>query len=174
MTQQPSAKSPEQKLHEIKQWVPQEFCVGECRGCCKFMESYWLPHVLVAEAELVGYRSIGLVQTGTAMTCQFLEPTPHHCRIYARRPFECRLYPFLLTRRQDTLDLVAHQGCPFVTRELGTQKFKEYCQYLTGLFRGSAVRALLRQEADRFHTYPDVELYLIQRDVIRQPRSQKP
>ena len=174
MKPRPSSKTAIEQLHDLASWVPSSFCCDECRGCCKFMESYWLPHVLVAEAELVGHRSIGLAHTGTAMTCQFLETGRHHCRIYARRPFECRLYPFLLTRRQDTLDLVAHQGCPFVTRELGTPKFKEYCQYLTGLFTGSAVRALLRQEADRFHTYPDVELYLIQRDVIRQERSRQP
>ncbi len=51
---------------------------------------------------------------GDAHACFFLNATDHRCRAYASRPFECRLYPFLLSREKNGFKVYAHLSCPAI------------------------------------------------------------
>jgi hypothetical protein len=48
------------------------------------------------------------------MRCGFLDAPSHHCRVYVNRPFECQLYPFVMSREDGRVKVYAHLGCPFL------------------------------------------------------------
>ena len=132
----------------IKQVIPKDYCLS-CLGCCRFSEqdSVWLPHLLEKEAQellkkdfpaaLIScdkkIRSIPYPAQNNFI-CSFLQPKDNKCKIYAFRPFECQLYPFLISRKGEEAFLALDLKCPFVKENLESQKFKAYIRYLTGFF----------------------------------------
>jgi Fe-S-cluster containining protein len=44
-------------------------------------------------------------------TCVFLDENKK-CKVYNERPMECRFYPYILSYKDDTLQLILHGGCP--------------------------------------------------------------
>jgi Uncharacterised protein family (UPF0153). len=102
------------------------------------------------------------------LTCEFLNKDDHHCRIYEQRPFECRLYPFLLVSRRDKIiDLAAHLACPFVVSAAEGMLFKAYVGYLRNFFNDSIVRNMLKAEYGTFHSYPKEELMVVQSNILQ-------
>jgi len=139
----------------MEQFVPGEFCLTNCRCCCKFSQqnSVWSPALL--DEEIMEFRKnnisgsvisenkkINLVafntenacdfpfHAGPFFICPFLNKQDDRCKIYSFRPFECQIYPFLINRRENNLFVSVDMGCPFVKDNINGQAFKDYLQYL--------------------------------------------
>lgn len=91
--------------------------------------------------------------------CSFFNLAQNKCRIYQKRPFECRLYPFLLQRQKNKFYLAADLNCPFVQKNLKSRKFKAYLRYLTRLFGSPALKNLLRQNTRLFQRYSGIAVF---------------
>jgi len=154
----------------IKQVVPQEVCL-ECQGCCRFSEqdSVWLPCLLNEEMQellkkdflpsLIScdkkIRSLpNLAQNN--FVCSFSQPKDNKCAIYAFRPFECQLYPFVINRKADKVFLALDLRCPFIKENLESQEFKEYIRYLTSFFNSPRTIEILKSNPQIIQIYEDV------------------
>ena len=145
----------------LKQFVPQEVCLS-CDGCCRFKEhdSSWRPQMTKEEidrnaqsklADLIlskdsiehnGY--IKTVPCHGQHLCSFFNPEHNTCRIYTHRPFECQLYPFVLTKHNGQAKVSVHLSCPHIERTRTTAEFREYVSYLKEYFQQSSVRNFLK------------------------------
>jgi Fe-S-cluster containining protein len=146
----------------IKQFLESEYCLNKCRCCCRFsqLESVWSPCLLDAEIEqllkhnmppsvISQNKKIRLepfpkqgpsempAHIGPIYICPFLNIQDSKCAIYAYRPFECQLYPFLINKRSDKVFLSVDLGCPFVKEKLDGAEFKNYALYLLELINQS-------------------------------------
>ena len=96
---------------DMKQFLRSDVCLS-CEGCCRFNKekSEWRPKVTNAEIKLISEEKIASGERveedgylndklchGTHV-CTFFNPEDSTCAIYDIRPFECRLYPFVLTK----------------------------------------------------------------------------
>ncbi|MBI4845844.1 MAG: YkgJ family cysteine cluster protein [Candidatus Omnitrophica bacterium] len=152
-------------MFEIKPYVDSKFCL-ECKGCCLFMKEKWLPHLLEDEKKLLEKDRIKLKEINNTDGCEFLNRKNHLCCIYGQRPFECRLYPFLLVRNEKTLDLVVHLACPFIMDSRESEYFKTYSSELVSFLKKSPAVDLLKKEYKAFRVYPEAELFKIESDIL--------
>ncbi|MDI6758252.1 MAG: YkgJ family cysteine cluster protein [Candidatus Omnitrophota bacterium] len=157
----------------IKQFVPQEICL-RCQGCCRFKEqnSVWSPCLLDEEIQDLVNTDIpkvyltldkriepvpnGAKEGETGFVCPFLNLGDNKCKIYARRPFECQLYPFLINLRGKKIILTADLNCRYVQEKLNTQEFKEYAQYLSQFLNSPAQIKLLKENPQILQAYEEV------------------
>ena len=144
-------------------FVPQKVCLA-CDGCCRFKEETSIFRPKVAEEEkkkLASYRS-GLAQKIFSKTpwdnhgfikavksqgichCHFFNPQDNTCRVYPYRPWECQLYPFLLTKQGSSLVICVHLACPYVQEYYQTDKFKDYAVQLENYFKEKDVLEFIR------------------------------
>ncbi len=141
----------------IKQFVSEEYCL-KCQGCCRFKEknSLWSPQLLKEECPRLE-KAVELVfdQTEKLFLCASLEKAENACRVYAFRPLECQLYPFLLNRRGDNVFLAADLNCPFIAERFSTEEFRQYTQYLADFF--SANKELLKNNPQLIQSYKEVQ-----------------
>lgn len=132
-------------------FVPDKVCLS-CDGCCRFRKDslFWVPYVSWDEVDAWDYDKDNLIkkkeglfgiktvscENSNIVCCYFFCMDDNKCRIYQHRPFECRLYPFLLCRQKDSIILGVHLACPYVQDNLGTELFDRYVsslmQYLSG------------------------------------------
>jgi Fe-S-cluster containining protein len=59
-------------------------------------------------------------------TCVFLDDSDNHCTIYADRPFECKLFPYVLdfeSKKQFKLDSRCSQKLRVIADELEVENF---------------------------------------------------
>ncbi len=153
----------------LKQFVPQYYCL-KCKGCCRFSQqgSAWSPVLLSEEIEdlLKNNFPPAVISKDKRIRsepyskennfiCSFFVPEDNTCKIYAFRPFECRLYPFLLKRDDDKIFLALDLRCPFVKENLESQELKEYIQYLTGLFHAPSIIKIIRHNPQVIQIYED-------------------
>jgi Fe-S-cluster containining protein len=148
-------------IKDIRQLVPSEECL-KCDGCCRFQEakSLWRPKITDEEkkqARPTGVKNVfsasavdeaGYLQTlphEGAHICYFFNPHHNTCGVYPFRPFECRLYPFLLHKGNGQQGICAHLSCPYVQKVLGQQVFQEYTAYLKEFFARKETIAFLRK-----------------------------
>jgi len=164
----------------IKQIIPSDYCLS-CNGCCRFSEedSVWLPCFLKEEIENLleknfppsiiscnnKIRSIPYpaqnnstpqLRLEAGFICPFFVPKDNKCKIYAFRPFECQLYPFLINRKDDKIFLALDLRCPFVKENLESEKIKEYIRYLTCLFNSPHWIQILKNNPQAIQIYEDV------------------
>ena len=118
---------------------------------------------------------IKTIQTCGEHFCQFFNGKDNTCGIYAKRPFECSLYPFILSKTPDAVKVYAHLSCPYVQDHLPGADFDAYVAYLKEFFRRAETREFLSRNKDMFHDYsayaPEL-LHLFDLDPIlyeRQP-----
>ena len=154
----------------IKQAIPKDYCLS-CVGCCRFSEqdSVWLPCLLNEEIQELLKKNFppslisqdknihslpNLAQNN--FVCSFSQPKDNKCAIYAFRPFECQLYPFVINRKADKVFLALDLRCPFVKENLESQEFKEYIQYLTGFLNSPARIKVLKSNPQIIQIYEDV------------------
>lgn len=150
----------------IKQYLNSEFCLA-CRECCKFEDDIWLPHLLKADEKALGISCVKAKKSADAnLVCKFLEESEHKCSVYEKRPFECALYPFLMVNHGNSLDLVVHLGCPYILNNVNTKEFAQYSDYLVAALLDTDVFKIYSKEQRKFHSYPDVELYMIKEDIL--------
>lgn len=155
----------------IRQFVPEEVCL-KCPGCCRFQEadSVWLPCLLEEEIlELVDKKDAPAVslsldkrimpvslQGKEGFICPFLNIEDNKCKIYPTRPFECQLYPFLLSMRNKKALLTVDLNCPYIQDKLNSLEFKEYTQYLTDLLNSPKQLKILRENPQIIQAYAEV------------------
>jgi len=155
----------------LRQFVPQEACL-KCKGCCRFKrrDSVWLPTLL--EEEAADFGKLGLPPALIAIDkkirvasfpkektfiCSLFNPEENKCKIYQHRPFECRLYPFVLTRREDTACLALDPNCPFAASHRETKEFKEFTAYLKDFLQGPQQKAVLKNNPQIIQDYPEAQ-----------------
>lgn len=131
----------------MKQFVPSRVCLA-CDGCCRFSEekSFWRPKITLEEkGQVAGLDSIeavfpdGTVDDSGHITtipgvytyvCTFFNVEDHACGIYNRRPFDCKLYPFVLVKTKGRVFLGVHRNCPYVQEHIESEDYKKYVAYL--------------------------------------------
>lgn len=133
----------------IKQFVPQKVCL-KCQGCCRFQEAFtvWAPQD----------KKIRLIysQKENIFFCSFFDKEKNKCRIFTRRPFECRLYPFLINRKDKKVFLAVDLNCHFAQENLRSTAFKEYTGYLTGLLNNRTYQRAFKNNPQIIQFYPQV------------------
>jgi len=137
----------------LKSFVPSEVCL-KCDGCCRYKEadSIWRPA-----------GGIKTIQTCGKHFCEFFNGKDSTCGIYAKRPFECSLYPFIISKTPDAVKVYAHLGCPYVQDHLpravlmpdirGSSDFDAYVVYLKEFFRRAETKGFLSRNKSMFHDY---------------------
>ena len=154
----------------IKQFVPSSVCL-KCRSCCRFKEanSVWSPCLLDEEIqELIDKdipavsisvdRRLGLLPgpSGEVFICPLLKSADNHCQVYAARPFECQLYPFLLNLRSGKVLLTIDLNCPYANQKIDTPQMREYILYLTDYLNQRKQLSLLKDNPQIIQAYEEV------------------
>jgi Fe-S-cluster containining protein len=154
----------------IKQAIPKDYCLS-CVGCCRFSEqdSVWLPCLLNEETQELLKKNFPPLLISQEkkihslpnpkhnnFVCSFFQLKDNKCAIYAFRPFECRIYPFLINRKADKVFLAVDLRCTFVKENLENQKFKEYIRYLNNFFNSPARIKILKNNPQIIQIYKDV------------------
>lgn len=125
-------------MQKIRQIVPPKACLA-CDVCCRFIDkaSPWRPVFTKRERDHID-KNLALDKTGKIKLipykklhiCPCFSPKENKCKVYALRPFDCRLYPFLLIRRGNKIYLGIDKKCPY-TQVIFSEKENElYMQYL--------------------------------------------
>ena len=151
----------------LKQFVPSEICL-KCNGCCRYKEadSAWRPKLGLSDQEslaalitagdvLDDQAYIKTIQACGQHLCRFLSTGDNTCGIYTKRPFECSLYPFILSKTADTVKVYVHLSCPYVQDHLPRAAFDAYVAYLKEFFRRADIRELLSHNKNMFHDYTE-------------------
>jgi len=168
---------------QLKQLVPGELCL-KCDTCCRFSEngSIWGPQFSESEAKYLVENNIlppavfmdqskkdsnikdslelNLIEHESCFICPCLDSSNHKCKIYKHRPFDCRLYPFLLTKKDNKFYLARDKKCPYF-KSADRAVVEEYIDYLKKeLCRKGAIDFLI-QNKELFSEYPvqDLELF---------------
>lgn len=119
----------------LKQFVPSEYCL-KCLGCCRFAQNptIWAP------------RGCRLIENNSGYICERLSLKDNRCRIYNRRPLDCRIYPFLLVRKNRSLLLGLHKSCCFIEQNNPRRKdINGYADYLKRILNRPGNTAQLRK-----------------------------
>ena len=132
--------------------MPQEVCLS-CDGCCRFagQNSSWRPKVAREEIgdcyrqELDEDGYIKAIDRRGQIQCVFFQAGDHTCHIYERRPFECRLYPFLLIKKGDDPAIGVHLSCPYVQEKWHDAEFQRYVEELQKYFQKQEVLEFIRR-----------------------------
>ena len=153
-------------MESLKQWVPSDVCLS-CDGCCRFKEadSPWRPK-LSAEDKTKGLAekifSPEKVDAGGALVtvpchgmhvCTFFKVDDNSCKIYRNRPFECELYPFILSRHDGRPAVYVHLNCPHVQQNRPGSRFDTHVEYLKGYFHDDSVLNFLKRNSSLISDY---------------------
>lgn len=159
-------------LEHFPEFVPSKVCLS-CDGCCRYKkpESIWRPkisqdeivHVKAKRSSLVDkifskehIERKGFVKTAKikgGCRCTFFNIDQNTCSIYADRPFECQLYPFLLNKKGKEFVISVHLACPHVQKKRYSPEFESYIITLKQFFQRESVRIFFRKNHSLFINY---------------------
>jgi Fe-S-cluster containining protein len=151
-------------FENMKKFLLSDVCLS-CDGCCRFdrEKSDWRPKVGKVEAEALSENGMkAAVEKGGYLqdklcrdiyACTFFNLDDTTCTIYPTRPFECRLYPFVLTKKNGQQSVCVHLNCPYVDKNKGSEAYAEHIAYLKEFFREPEVVSLLRGNPHLFGDY---------------------
>ena len=140
----------------LKQFVPSAVCL-QCDGCCRFQlaDSAWRPKVgeqeILEEMDAAGY--LKTIPVDDHHHCVFFNKSDHTCSVYERRPFECALYPFVLSKTPQGIKLCVHLACPYVQETETKQEFQDYQAYLKTFFKQPHTKDFLKNNSRLLHDY---------------------
>ena len=145
-------------MEAVPQFIPQQYCL-RCQGCCRFTraQTVWSPHLSEAERQTLGELAVVPNPAGANFLCGFLNPKSNTCTVYAQRPFECKLYPFLLHRRGEKIFVALDRGCTFVIENRNKPEFKEFCQRMVAYLASAELKALIAHNPQLAQEYDGVE-----------------
>ncbi len=162
-------------LEDLPQFVPQKACLS-CDGCCRFKEqdSCWRPKMTQNEVDLHCSKEGGFsraifskelesdghiraVRCHGQIKCSFFHLEDNMCHVYQNRPFECRLYPFLLMKEEEGLSVGVHLSCPHVQQYWGYEEFDHYVVKLQAYFQRQDVGDFLRENISLGGDYTSYE-----------------
>ena len=161
-------------IHQLKQFVPSTVCL-KCDGCCRFKDadSPWRPKagqedkknlsvLITAPNTLDDAGYITTIQSCGHHFCRFLNADDNTCQAYGQRPFECALYPFILSRNDQGIRLYVHLSCPYVQISENTPGYTTYISYLKNFFARPDVLEFLKRNQGMFHDYTPFAPELLQ------------
>ncbi|MBI5150255.1 MAG: YkgJ family cysteine cluster protein [Candidatus Omnitrophica bacterium] len=145
---------------DFPQIVPQKICLS-CQGCCRYKEaeSFWRPRIAFEELkgneyklDLIGALGkaacINTVAEKGQNRCSFLDLKTNKCGVYTGRPFECRLYPFLLTSKNGRVAVSVHLSCPYVQGSRHSPEFEQHVGVLKEYLSGEAQTRFLKNNPE--------------------------
>ena len=140
----------------LKQFVPSAVCL-KCDGCCRFnlSDSPWRPKTGQAES-ITGIDAQGYLKTIEALghhQCVHFNPKDNTCGIYLQRPFECSLYPFILSKNSEGIKMYVHLACPYVQEQELKEGFKQYALYLQEFFNQPVHKDFFKTNSRLLHDY---------------------
>ncbi len=156
----------------LKQLVSSDTCL-KCDGCCRFarQDTIWSPVLFDREIDELARRNIILKKSSFtkkiklkpqgstgSFICAFLKPQGNKCLIFPHRPFDCRLYPFLLARQAEKIFLAVDLHCPFAKDNIKSRGFNDYVAYLIRLFNSRNYSALIKNNPHIAQEYPEVTI----------------
>ncbi|MCA9401080.1 MAG: YkgJ family cysteine cluster protein [Candidatus Omnitrophica bacterium] len=160
---------------DLKQFLSSQMCLS-CDGCCRFdsLNNDWRPKVGAIEADhLIQNKKLkapasraGIIDGGGYLPdkachglfmCEFFNLEDTTCAIYHHRPFECRLYPFVLTKRLDKNAVSVHLTCPYIMKMKGSSEYDRYVSYLKDYFTRNDLLVFLQENPHLFGEYPGYE-----------------
>lgn len=137
-----------------------------CRGCCLFHEPAgdWSPRLTPEDVDgLMQVSPDGSWRNGTnrivlkacqgAHACSFLGTQDHHCRVYGSRPFECQLYPFLISSEKNGYKVYAHLSCPGIDQLRAAGTWESSLVKVREFFARTDVQAYVNGRAVCFPDY---------------------
>jgi len=158
---------------ELNKFIPQEVCLN-CEICCRFssLDSQWSPSIGRSELENIiklniippallissnnkGPVRIALTAYKNYFVCPCFDVQNNKCKIYPHRPFECRLYPFLLLKVNKKFYLAYDTKCIY-TKNISM--LKEYIKYLKIKFNEQKTLNFLKKNIELFSGYPLAEV----------------
>ncbi len=157
----------------IKQFVPSEVCLS-CQGCCRFREEHspWAPRLFACDIQVLleqgippslitEEKTIRLLPFVPAQQegfiCPFLECKENTCKVYAFRPLECQLYPFLLHREDKGLYLALDAQCPYAQQKKESEELKHFAGQLIALLRDTPFKEIIAENFQHIPHYPGIE-----------------
>ncbi|MBM3254576.1 MAG: YkgJ family cysteine cluster protein [Candidatus Omnitrophica bacterium] len=159
---------------EIDQIIPRGFCL-RCDICCRFLDrlSAMRPYFLNEEIAKIekstsrifkkntGGSFIKLVRFNNMYICPYFNFKKNICSIYKNRPFDCRLYPLLLMRKDNEVFLCADLNCPFIKENLNNEILKNYAVYLKEIFaKEKTIKTIARNKKLIGNYVQDVVFFL--------------
>jgi Fe-S-cluster containining protein len=159
-------------LEHFPEFVSSKVCLS-CEGCCRYKnpESIWRPkisqdeiiHVKAKRSSLVdkifskdNIERKGFLKTAKMKSrcrCTFFNVEQNTCNIYADRPFECQLYPFLLNKKGKEYIISVHLACPDVQKRRYSSDFENYTISLKQFFQRPSVREFFKKNLTLFVNY---------------------
>ena len=148
----------------LKQFVPSDVCL-KCDGCCRYKEadSAWRPKLGASDRrdlaawinagdvlDVKGY--IKTIQECGQHFCRFLNTQDNTCGVYSQRPFECSLYPFVLSK-EGPIKVYVHLSCPYVQDHLSRADYEGHVSYLKEFFHQQDSKDFLLRNKDMLHDY---------------------
>lgn len=95
-------------------------------------------------------------KNGEGFICAFLNAEDNKCKIYAFRPLECQLYPFLINLRGKKVFLTVDLNCPYIKEHLNDKAFKEYAEYLADFLNSCGQIKILKDNPQIIQAYEEV------------------
>ena len=160
---------------KVDQFVPEKECLL-CNGCCRYSQkrTVWAPLFIFDEIIDLTARNIvpcclfthvdsragqaARIDLIEAEGGQFIYPCfdlgANKCKIYANRPFDCQLYPFLLAKASDKAYLAVDENCPYVKKIGSTQAMKDYIRYLVEFFSSGNIIKVIKGDPQIVQEYP--------------------
>ena len=157
-------------MDTLNPFVPSEVCL-KCDGCCRFKEeqSEWRPRMSSKESAQVRQKGLAQEIFGSDILddknfvktvpgcgehlCRFFNPINHACAIYQARPFECQLYPFVLSKNARGLGVYIHLNCPYVQQQYRSPQMQIYVDYLKVFLKSPQPRSWIGDNLSVLHDY---------------------
>ncbi len=137
----------------IKQFVPSHVCL-KCEGCCRYdlSDSMWRPKW--DKKEFVDDNDyVTTIQDCGKHLCRFLDKADNTCKAYTDRPFECALYPFVLSSSGDAIQVYVHLACPYIQDHQTDPALQGYMDYLKQFFNEPQTLDFLKRQRHLIHDY---------------------
>ena len=159
------------KLYQI---IPSEVCFS-CDVCCRFLESGSplapiftkdeKQHLLLQGTDSSLFRSredgissqIVLMPHENYYICPFFETETSKCSIYANRPLDCQLYPFVLMSNEDRSGVVLGVDllCPYSEKYFETETFQQHLQSIINYIETDEVKDIIATHWSLIGAYQD-------------------
>ena len=146
---------------EIRQIIPEGFCLS-CSGCCRFAEqgSSWAVHLSVEEQQELGVQDTVLAsipdESAATRFCSYFNVRNSQCSVYYKRPFECRLYPFVINRQGESVFLALDLNCPYAKEKYETALMRDHIAHLSAVCASPVFVRFLKENPWLIQQYPDV------------------
>jgi Fe-S-cluster containining protein len=103
---------------------------------------------------------INLIRHKNMYICPYFNTKENGCAIYKIRPFDCRLYPFLLSHKDGGVFLCADLNCPFINKNIKNKSLKDYTFYLKKIFSNEKLINKILKNKALIGTYADDVVFL--------------